>query len=187
MKRTLATAVLCLTLPLASFAQTSTPASPPAAQASTPPDIDVAHQATEQQVREYFVLLGVDKAMKDLLQQAFKAMQLAAPPYLPAVMWEDMQKTFHDYDLISELVPAYQRHISREDMASTLAFYHTDAGRHMLEAQPIMVAESQAKFHAIGEKIGREVAERHADEIIAAKKKYDDEIVAKQNSSKKQN
>jgi hypothetical protein len=186
MKRTIATLVLGLTFTAASFAQTSTPASPSAVQVSTPPEIDIAHQATEQQVREYFALLGLDKAMKDLLNQTFKAMQTTSAPYLPNSLWADMQKTFQEYDLVSELVPVYQRHISREDMASALAFYHTDAGKHMLAAQPVMVAESQTKFRDIGRKLGEEVGLRHADEIVAAKKKYDDEIIAKQNSSKKQ-
>jgi hypothetical protein len=186
MKRTLAALFVGLSVSAASFAQTPTPASPPAAQASTVPVIDPAHQATEQQVRELFVVLHIDQVMKDLIERSFKAMQLAAPPYLPAAFWDDMQKTFRDYDLLNELVPEYQHYISREDLASVLAFYRTDAGKHMLEAQPLMTAETQAKFHDIGEKLGREVAARHKDEIVAAKKKYDDEIVAgRQNSSKK--
>jgi hypothetical protein len=86
-----------------------------------------------------------------------------------------MTKTFGSYDLLAEMIPIYQRHLSHEDMVSILAFYRTEGGRHLVEAQPAMVAEAQAVFPAVGRKLGQEVAARHMEEIQAAKKKFDDE------------
>ena len=136
-------------------------------------------------MRKYFALVGVDTAMKNMLQQSFKGVQATAAPYIPATLWDDMQKTFHDYDLMSELVPVYQRHISNEDMTSILAFYQTSAGQRLIAAQATMQFETETKFRAIGQKLGAEVVARHAEEIAVARKKYEDHIVADQNSSKK--
>jgi hypothetical protein len=112
------------------------------------------------------------------MEQMLKASKVTAPPYIPDPVWEDMSKTFSSYDLLTDMIPIYQRHISREDMDAILAFYRTDSGRRLLEAQPAMVAEAQAAFPAVGRRLGQEVAARHMEEIQAAKKKYDDEHAA---------
>ena len=183
MKLTSVIAVLCLSFAAASVSQTT--AQPDAAVASSQPAINPERQATSEQVRQYFALVGVDTAMKNMLQQSFKGMQATAAPYIPATLWDDMQKTFHDYDLMSALVPVYQRHISKEDMTSILAFYQTSAGKRLIAAQPTMQFETETKFRAIGQRLGAEVVARHAEEIAAARKDYEDRIVTEQNSSKK--
>lgn len=150
-----------------------------AASASAAP----LHPATEEQVREYFQVVHLDKAVHGAMEQMLNASRATAPPYFPDSVWEDMSKTFASYDLLAEMVPIYQRHISQEDMDAILKFYRTDSGRRLLEAQPAMVAEAQATFPAVGRKLGQEVAARHMDEIQAAKKKYEDDIAARKNSS----
>jgi hypothetical protein len=144
------------------------------------------HPATPEQIREYFKLVRLDKTVHTLMEQMLQAMQTTSAPYFPQSLWEDMSKTFSDYDLLADMIPIYQKHISQEDMSSILMFYRTDAGQRLLAAQPIMTAEAQGIFSAIGGKLGQEVAARHIDEIKAAKKKYEDDIAAKQNRSNKQ-
>jgi hypothetical protein len=68
-------------------------------------------------------------------------------------------------------------------MAAILAFYHTNSGRRLLEAQPAMVAEAQATFPNVGRRLGQEVAARHMEEITAAKKKYEDDIATRKNAT----
>ena len=164
MKRLLA-ALLFAYFSVVSFAQT---AAQPGADAP-------AHPATAEQVREYFLLVHLDRSVHGAMEQMLKASRAAAPPYLPDSVWEDMSKTFAAYDLTSEMVPIYQRHISQEDMAAILAFYHTESGRRLIDAQPAMVAEAQATFPSLGRKLGQEVTARHMAEIEAAKKKYEQE------------
>ena len=176
MKRRFAV-LLFASLSVVSVAQTATQSG--AAAAAPAP----AHPATAEQVREYFQLVHLDKTVHGAMEQMLKASRATAPPYLPDSVWEDMSKTFASYDLLSEMVPIYQRHISREDMDAILAFYRTESGRRLLEAQPAMVAEAQATFPAVGRKLGQEVAARHMAEIEAAKKKYEDDIAAQKNSA----
>ncbi len=177
MKRLFA-ALLFASLSFVSPGQTATQSGAEAASAVP------LRPATPEQVREYFQLVHLDKSVHGAMEQMLKASKATAPPYLPDSVWEDMSKTFASYDLLAEMVPIYQRHISQEDMSAILTFYRTDSGKRLLEAQPAMVAEAQATFPAVGRKLGQEVAARHMDEIQAAKKKYEEGIAAQQNSTK---
>ena len=173
-------ALLFVALPAPpSVAQTQ----PQAAASTAAPASAPEHPATADQVREYFKLIHLDQTVHSMMESMLRAAQATAAPYYPASVWDDMRTTFANYDLLTDMIPVYQRHISQEDMSSILSFYHTPAGQRLLAAQPVMVAEAQAIFPAVGRKLGEEVAARHMDEIKAAKQKYDDDIAAGKNSS----
>lgn len=173
-------ALLFLPLPASqSVAQTQTQAS--ASALAPAPE----HPATPDQVREYFKVVGLDQTVHNIMDQMLKAAQATSAPYYPQSVWDDMRTTFGNYDLLAEMIPIYQRHISQEDMSAILSFYHTPSGQRLLAAQPVMVAEAQAIFPAVGRKLGEEVAARHMEEIKAAKQKYDDDSARKSSSTPK--
>lgn len=173
-------ALLFLALPASqSVAQTQTQAG--ASALAPAPE----HPATPDQVREYFKVVGLDQTVHNIMDQMLKAAQATSAPYYPQSVWDDMRTTFGNYDLLAEMIPIYQRHISQEDMSAILSFYHTPSGQRLLAAQPLMVAEAQAIFPAVGRKLGEEVAARHMEEIKAAKQKYDDDIARKSSSTPK--
>jgi hypothetical protein len=134
------------------------------------------HPATEQQIHKYFELIHLDKTMKDVMKQMLAGMRATSAPYYPDAFWDDMEKTFLNYDLMGQMVPIYQKHLSKEDMDAVLAFYQGPAGEHMLALQPVFAAETQSKFQELGRQLGEQVAERHLDEIKAAEKNYEDRI-----------
>jgi hypothetical protein len=144
------------------------------------PAVDAAHQATPDQIREYFALVHLSDTLKHLMSQMMAAMKATAAPYFPDTMWQDMDASLSGFDFLSELIPIYQKHLSRDDMEGVLAFYHTDAGKHLLENQTTMTNEAQIAFRAIGQRIGEQVGKRHIEEINAAKKKYEDGLAARQ-------
>ncbi len=45
-------------------------------------------------------------------------------------------------DLIKDLVPVYQRHLTRSDMNALITFYSSPAGQKILREQPAMIKES---------------------------------------------
>lgn len=45
-------------------------------------------------------------------------------------------------DLIRDVVPVYQRHLTRGDVQAIIAFYSSQAGRKILREQPAMIRES---------------------------------------------
>ena len=175
---------------LAALLFVALPASPSAAQTQPQTSASAAapapeHPATPDQVREYFKLIRLDQTVHSMMESMLKAAQATAAPYYPDSVWDDMRTTFGNYDLLTDLIPVYQRHISQDDMSSILSFYHTPAGQRLLVAQPVMVAEAQAIFPSVGRKLGEEVAARHMEEIKAAKQKYDDDIARKNSSTPK--
>jgi hypothetical protein len=177
-----ATAASAQTKPvtLGSPATSQTPKKIELIKEDPPQAIDSAHQATPEQIREYFALVHLGDNMKTLMSQMISGMKATSAPYIPDDVWQDMDKSMSSFDFLSELIPIYQKHLSRDDMEGVLTFYRTDAGKHLLANQTTMSSEAQAAFRTIGERLGEQVGERHADEIAAAKKKYEDGIAAKQ-------
>src|SRR5215475_6340594 len=85
-----------------SFAQT------PQQQAGAPTVPAPEHPATPEQIREYFKVVHLDQTTHALIDQMVKASQATGAPYLPASLWDDLRKTFNDYDFLADLVPIYQ-------------------------------------------------------------------------------
>ncbi len=158
----------------AASAPSSRPASSTAAtgqnEAPTPP----AHPITQAQTREMFELMGYKKLMDNMLNQTI-AMQKQQAPFVPADVWTDFQTTFSNVDYVALLQPIYAKYISEDEAAKSLEFYRTPAGRHMLESMPMLMRDIMVTSQQNGQKIGREVIDRHRPEIEAAQKKYQQE------------
>lgn len=45
-------------------------------------------------------------------------------------------------DLLKDVVPVYQRHLSRSDVQAVIAFYSSPAGKKILREEPAMIRES---------------------------------------------
>jgi hypothetical protein len=155
--------------------------------AAAQPDLAQTHPATVAQIHEYYATTHAIELAHKVMRQMMDTAQSTAAPYIPKSFWDDMRTTMDSVDLESAFIPAYQKYFSEEDMKQVLIFYKSEAGQHLLTAQPLITSAASEVLRKTGFELGRQVGERHADEIAAAKKKYDDEIVARQNSSQKQN
>jgi len=76
-----------------------------------------------------------------------------------------MEKSLGDADILNPSIAAYQRYLSQEDAAAAIAFYKTDSGRRVLEAQPLISAALETVMRQTGQQIGMQVGLRHRDEI----------------------
>ena len=133
-----------------------------------------AHPATEAQIREYLSLLHVEKLAQSTLDSSLRAAQATSAPYYPPGFWDDFRHEIKNLDFVSVYVEVYQRYLSQEEMQAILDFYHSSAGKKLLEAQPLMVADAQDALRTKGAEIGAAVYAKHKDEIEAAKKKYEE-------------
>lgn len=142
--------------------------------ATTTPDIPApAHPATVEQIHEYFTIThSLDTAHK-MMGQMVDAMQATGAPYIPKSFWDDLRSGFATFDLETPLFSAYQKYFSEEDMRSLISFYKSPAGQRFLQAQPLIAEFSREQFRKAGEELGRQVYERHKDEIEAARSKYE--------------
>ena len=117
------------------------------------------------------------------MAESLKAIRAASNPAIPAVVWDEMGVEFAKFDLITPMIPAYQRYLSQEDITTAIAFYRTDAGQRILASQPYIVSASQDSLRKMGQDIGRQIVERHKSEIEARSKELDAEAAARANGT----
>lgn len=146
-----------------------------AGTASAPTDQAPAHPITLDQVHEMLDLTGAMNMSRQMLQGLMPLLQQSMPPYMPADVLDDIQKSLMEADLESGIVHAYQAHLSTEDGTAIIAFYKTSAGHRLLAAMPQIMKESQQAGGQLGQQIVGQVLEKHRAEIEAAKTKYDQE------------
>lgn len=182
--------IIAFTTSLAAFAQR--PASPtagsaPAAATQTPAvqsapgvtgtapasEAPPEHPITPGQVHELMDLTGMTNLQKQLLQGFMPSLRQVMPPYIPADVMDDFQKSLLGADMDALIVGAYQKHLSTEDAEQVIAFYKSPAGRRVLAAMPAILAETQEGGAQLGEQVMLDVVQRHKAEIDAAKEKYE--------------
>ena len=63
-------------------------------------------------------------------------------------------------DVFNDMIPIYQRHLSKPDIAAILAFYQSHTGQKLLREQPAMIAESMEVSRVRMEKVMGELMDR---------------------------
>jgi hypothetical protein len=135
--------------------------------APTPP----AHPITMEQTRELLDLMEYKKMEQNNWSQMI-AMNKQAAPFIPQDVWTDVQTGIDGIDYPTLMQPIYAKYLSQEDAAKALEFYHTPAGKRVLQAFPPMLGESVGAAQQKGRKVGRDAIEKHRPEIETAQKKY---------------
>jgi hypothetical protein len=143
------------------IAQEAAPTAAAAHGVTIPPD----QQATREQLQKLFEVMrirqqmaNVLKTMPMIMQQAAQqqAAQMAAQqpgsakltPEQQAerdkLMQNFMAKALNMYpvdEMLDDMATIYQRHLSRDDVDSLIAFHRSPAGQHLLDAQPAILQE----------------------------------------------
>lgn len=147
----------------------SAPAQELAPQSTETPAVSelppTAHPATPDQIREFLTLTHTIESAHKMMSQSIKAARATSAPYYTGGFWDDMEKAVLDLDLVTPIISAYQKYYSQEDMASLISFYKSPVGQRMLAAQPQIALVLQNTLHDAGAAAGRQVAEKHKDEI----------------------
>jgi len=109
--------------------------------------------ASREDVQNLFAVLNLDRMMKVTMQAAAEQVKTNLPEIMKQQnieipkdqldsMTEDM---FHDYpmkEVLDSMVPVYQKHLNRTDVANILAFYKSLTGQKMLNEMPEMSKEA---------------------------------------------
>ena len=168
---------LTLGLSLSAVAQTSAPQaqprqSVPLTTATAPSVAPPAHPATPEQIKEYLAITNAAENAHKMITQNVATSRANAPTYVPAAFWDDLSKSMGSIDLVSALIPVYQKYFSQEDMAAALVFYKTPAGKHILDDQPLVSANAGEILRTEVNRVGQETYQRHKTEIDAATKAH---------------
>jgi uncharacterized protein len=176
--KTLLVSVSFALLSLASVAQ-ETPGTKPPLESSQAQSSNVppppAHPITADQTRQLFELAGTKDMMEQMIRRTLSIQKASAPPYIPDDVWTDLQQSFLKVDFAQLLLPTYQRYLSQEDADQALAFYRTPAGKHFLAVVPQVMVDAGDVGRKEGQRIAGEVLTRHQQEILDARRKYDEQ------------
>ena len=88
---------------------------------------------------------AMKEEMKGTAEQSFREkFPNPTPEQLQSVhaAVDDVFKTLVLDDLLTKVVPVYQRHLTRSDVQAMIAFYSSPAGKKIMREQPAMIRES---------------------------------------------
>jgi uncharacterized protein len=119
------------------------------AQTSPPP----TEPASREDVQNLFAVLKLDRMMQVTMLAAAEQMKTNLPDLMRQqnieipkdqldALTEDI---FHDYPMkavLDSMIPVYQNHLNKGDVANILAFYQSPTGQKMLNEMPEMSKEA---------------------------------------------
>ena len=122
-------------------------------------------------------LSGLVKQMKLGAEDGFKQkVPDATPEQLAKVdkMFDTMFSSLPMDEMIDAIVPIYQKHVTKADLAAVTAFYSSPAGQKILKELPAIMAESMQAGGEIGRRVfaakGEELDRQLADLAKQSKK-----------------
>ena len=134
-------------VPSPSPAPSKTQASQPAATDGAPSPNQVLKLLQLLRVRDE-LQLTLDAMKQQVKDEATQASTEKVPDPTPEQLKSVhfiVDEVFRDIsmdDLIKDLVPVYQRHLTRSDVRALIAFYSSPPGQKILREQPAMIKES---------------------------------------------
>ena len=109
-----------------------------------------------------------DKMMSDKLSTLTPEQQKKFQEAMQGSM-DDVMDAMRFEDLISDMIPVYQKYLTREDLEGVIAFYSSPVGQRLLDKTPAMTTEAM--------KISMERMEKVMPEIMAKMQKRMDEVI----------
>jgi len=113
--------------------------------------LDLMHAREQMQQ----VLAGMVKQMKSGAEQGFKQkVPDATPEQLAKLdkMFDTMFSALPMDEMVDAIIPIYQKHLTKADLAAVTAFYSSPAGQKILKELPAIMSESMQAGGAIGQK-----------------------------------
>jgi len=123
---------------------------------------------------------GVAKEAKVGAEEGFKRKVPDATPAQLAEVDDFAEKLFQGMpidEMINAMVPIYQKHLTREDIDSIVAFYSSPVGQKLQREQPAMMQE--------GMKVGGEIGRRRLQAMMQQMDDFIAKMAAEQTKSKK--
>ena len=151
-------------------------------EAASPSDALPPDAPSKEEVQRFLEVMRARKQVELImqgLQQVFEKSSMdafkkkvpnATPEQLARLqaMNRDILKDFTADEIMDSVIPIYQRHFTKQDLAASTAFYSSPAGQRILDQMPAVVQESL--------QAGQELAARKMDAMLARLDKQMDEL-----------
>lgn len=173
-RRTVSRVALLLLLATAvGFAQQAAP--PPSG--GLPPDAP-----SKEEVKQFLEVMRARKQVEVVMQgmqevieksalESFKKKVPNATPEQLARLQAMTHDTFKDFtvdEIMDAVIPVYQRHFTKQDLAASIAFYSSPSGQRILDEMPGVMREAM--------QVGQQLAEKKMDVMMARLDKQMDEL-----------
>ena len=86
----------------------------------------------------------IKKKQPELTEEQLKRMD---------ALMDNFVKTLDLSGILDDVIPVYQRHLTKQDVSAMLAFYDSPTGRKILREQPAMMAEAMQAMRPRMEKM----------------------------------
>jgi uncharacterized protein len=146
--------------------------------------------ATKEDVEQLFTTMHIREQMRNMMdlmgKQSKQMAQDALKQRVPTISQKELDritamvdqnmKSFDLNGMIDDMIPVYQRHLTKTNVAEMTKFYETPTGQKMLREQPQMTAEAMKAVQPRMQKIMNDMmneAEKMAQEAPAESKSAD--------------
>ena len=111
-------------------------------------------------IRRVLELTKVGEVMAGTIEAAIPA-QRVANPQIPAAFWDEfVARARHDApQFIEALIPIYDAEFTTAQLEELVRFYQSPLGRHLVEVQPVIAAQSMRAGQQWGVRLGSQVAQ----------------------------
>ena len=170
MKRYLSIAVLCVSTPLAGFAQRTTSDEP-----ATKQDIQKYLEVMHSREMMAKVVDAMTKPMHKMLHDQFLRDKDKLPPDFEermTRMMDDMLRSFPWDQMLDSMVPVYQRHLTKGDINVLIAFYGSPTGQKILRDMPAIIQEAMESMRPLMQKQREAIETRIQQEVAQMLKEY---------------
>jgi len=114
--------------------------------------LDLMHARSQMEQ----AMAGMAKQMRTGAEEGFKQkVPNATPEQLAKVdkLFDSIFSALPMDEMVDAIVPIYQKHLTREDLAAVRAFYSSPAGQKILKELPAIMSESMQAGGEIGRKV----------------------------------
>ena len=110
-----------------------------------------AAQPSEQQVRQLFDVMHMSQMFGNMNTQMAGVMGRAVP-CVPASYWQGFIDASSSQQLLTRMVPIYQKHFTADEVSGLLKFYRSPLGQKVIIEMPLTMAQGMK----VGQVWGRE-------------------------------
>jgi len=130
---------------------------------AAPPEIDPAKEAD---IRRLIDLTGGEKAVADMaammIEQFKQSVAKTVPPgergrQILDTYWRKFTAEFNPAELVENVIPIYDKHLTHEEIKGLIQFYESSLGRRLIEVMPQIMQECYAAGFQWGQEKARKV------------------------------
>lgn len=113
----------------------------------------------EADIRRLMELTGMGALGSQVTTQVMNSFKTAFPK-VPEADWTELERAQNPSELVTLIVPVYDRHFSHEEIKQLIGFYETPLGQKLLKELPGVTQESLTLSENWGRKMGQRVMNR---------------------------